>query len=392
MNHSAGSSFRLGTVLTILFPIGILLSVGFLAWGYLDIPGKIARMGRPPLVLVKGKLIFEGKPLAGATLETKMENGSGEGAIAFTNDDGNFVFQTDVTEGRANGAFIGKHKITVKRFDHTAPVSAGAPPLMTPADYADFSKTPLSVEITAESAKSPLELVVEGKARYVRPELADKPRAPAEGPTQVDPAKLAAAAAEVIAKYDKDGDNMLSKEELAAMTEPYKAMLQDYTKDEMIDASEIEPVLRTEVFGGPQARGSVTGGGGRGGPGGGGGRGGPGGGGGGGGGFDPAQIFARLDTDSDGKLSAEEIDAVPEQWRGGVKERDKNGDGFVDKDEFMAERQGGSGNAANGDTPSDGQSKPSAGTTETPASPEKPAGDAKPAGDEKPTGDAQPPK
>jgi len=165
MNNSAGSSFRLGTVLAILFPIGILLSIGFLAWGYLDLPGKIARMGRPPLVLVKGKVIFEGKPLAGATLETKMENGSAEGAIAFTNDDGNFVFQTDVTEGRANGAFAGKHKITVKRFDHTAPVSAGAPPLMTPADYSDFAKTPLSVEITAESAKSPLELVVEGKVK-----------------------------------------------------------------------------------------------------------------------------------------------------------------------------------------------------------------------------------
>jgi Ca2+-binding EF-hand superfamily protein len=388
MNNSAGSSFRLGTVLAILFPIGILLSVGFLAWGYLDIPGKIARMGRPPLVLVKGKVIFEGKPLAGATLETKMENGSAEGAIAFTNDDGNFVFQTDVTEGRANGAFAGKHKITIKRFDHTAPVSAGAPPLMTPADYSDFDKTPLTVEITAESAKSPLELVIEGKARYMRPELADKPRAPAEGPAQVDKEKLAAAAAEVLAKYDKDGDNMLSKEELAAMTEPYKALLEqsDYTKDGMIDASEIEPVLRTEVFGGPQTRGSVTGGGGgRGGPGGGGGRGGPGGGGGGGGGFDPAQIFARLDTDSDGKLSAEEIEAVPEQWRGGVKERDKNGDGFVDKDEFMAQRQGGAGNAPNGDSQSDGESKPAAGTTpETPASPEKPAGDEKPAVDAKP--------
>ena len=157
--------------------------------------------------IVKGKVLFEGKPLAGATLETKMENGSAEGAIAFTNDDGNFVFQTDVTEGRANGAFAGKHKITVKRFDHTAPVSAGAPPLMTPADYSDFAKTPLSVEITAESAKSPLELVVEGKARYMRPELADKPRAPAEGPAQVDKEKLAAAVEEVIAKM-RDAINL----------------------------------------------------------------------------------------------------------------------------------------------------------------------------------------
>ena len=122
--------------------------------------------------------------------------------------------------------------------------------------------------------------------------------------------------------------------------------------------------------------------------------GGPGaGGGGGGGGFDPAQIFARLDTDSDGKLSAEEIEAVPEQWRGGVKERDKNGDGFVDKDEFMAQRPGGAGNAANGDTQADGQPKPAAGTTpDTSASPDKPAGDAQPAGEEKPAGDAKPPQ
>ncbi|MFO0868179.1 MAG: HlyD family efflux transporter periplasmic adaptor subunit [Pirellulales bacterium] len=104
--------------------------------------------------------------------------------------------------------------------------------------------------------------------------------------------------------------------------------------------------------GGPDRRGAGPGGppgggvaGGPGGPGGsgpggpGGGPGGPGGPGGGGGrgNFDPAAMFARLDTNSDGKIDSGELDAIPvEVMRDRMKQNDTNGDGSVDREEFDA--------------------------------------------------------
>lgn len=99
--------------------------------------------------------------------------------------------------------------------------------------------------------------------------------------------------------------------------------------------------------GGPGGRGGPEGRGGPGGPGGGpdgpgGGRG-PGGGGfgGPGGGGRPdintivSRSMERSDTDGDGKLSAEEIDAIDGQFRDGVKAADTDGDGSVSRAELM---------------------------------------------------------
>ena len=58
----------------------------------------------------------------------------------------------------------------------------------------------------------------------------------------------------------------------------------------------------------------------------------------GGGGFNPAQMITRLfeqyDTDSDGKLSADEMQQIPEERRSRTAQNDTNGDGFVDRAEM----------------------------------------------------------
>lgn len=98
--------------------------------------------------------------------------------------------------------------------------------------------------------------------------------------------------------------------------------------------------------GGPGA--AVAGPGGAGGPGAGGGppgAGGPGagapgaGGPGGGGRPDPAAMFARLDANSDGKLTSDELASIPEQFRGRMMAADTNSDGTIDREEYMANAQ-----------------------------------------------------
>ena len=57
---------------------------------------------------------------------------------------------------------------------------------------------------------------------------------------------------------------------------------------------------------------------------------------------DPAARFAKLDKDSDGKLSAEELKAgfkkKPEMAEKILKAKDKNKDGSLSKEEFVAKR------------------------------------------------------
>ena len=92
-------------------------------------------------------------------------------------------------------------------------------------------------------------------------------------------------------------------------------------------------------FGGPGGAGPGFGGPGFGGPGGGGPGGGGGGPGGGGGRPDPATMvtrtFERVDSDGDGKLSAEEISTIDPERRGLVDSADADGDGTVTRAELM---------------------------------------------------------
>jgi len=51
---------------------------------------------------------------------------------------------------------------------------------------------------------------------------------------------------------------------------------------------------------------------------------------------DPSRFFSMLDTDSDGVLSAEELNAIPADRRGRMMAADADGDGKVTKEEFTA--------------------------------------------------------
>jgi HlyD family secretion protein len=52
-------------------------------------------------------------------------------------------------------------------------------------------------------------------------------------------------------------------------------------------------------------------------------------------GFDPGRIFAMVDTDGDGVISAEELAKLPEEQRARLAAADSDGDGKVTREEFM---------------------------------------------------------
>ncbi len=330
MNQPAAKSFQLGRLLVAIIPLAILVGGGLYAWGYLDLSEKLSRWGRPTLVPFKGRVMFEGKPLPGAIVDTQFADQKLDGAMGSTDEEGIFELSTDLVEGRQLGAFSGTHKITVRRPDPTATGGAGMPPMMTPPEYNDFSKTPLTITVDRSAAGKIVDVVMEGKARYANPELAN---AGGRKPVEIDPEKVQAEVRAGMDQYDTDKDGKISKEELAEIRVQWKSSLDvaDTSGDGFIDAAELTKALEriwTALPGGVAFSGRGGGGGGQ--------RGG-------GGGFDPAESFARLDEDKDDKLSAQEMEAIPEQFRDFVKARDKNSDGFVDKEEFMAESAGGQG-------------------------------------------------
>lgn len=56
--------------------------------------------------------------------------------------------------------------------------------------------------------------------------------------------------------------------------------------------------------------------------------------------FDPAAAFARIDQNGDGIASSDEISSLPAGFQDRVKAADTDGDGNVDRDEFMANMRG----------------------------------------------------
>jgi Ca2+-binding EF-hand superfamily protein len=156
----------------------------------------------------------------------------------------------------------------------------------------------------------------------------------------------------LMAIFDTDNDNTLSKEEIDKAADALRRL--DRNEDGHVTAEE----LPRPAFGGF----------GPGGPGG------PGGGFGGPGGF--AGFIDRLveenDKDKDGALSKEELEAVPERQRGMLTRSDTNEDGAIDKSELeqMRERMrnfgGGRGRGPGGDR-GEGGDRP-----ERPRRPERP--------------------
>ena len=127
----------------------------------------------PPLAVVTGKVLLDGEPAKGLTIEFHPDNSAGTSgpmSLAISNPDGTFHLYTSVG---GDGAVIGTHKVVIKcpfRLEGRTPVVTGdgvgsaasgkAPEPVKKADASDDCKLALKYE---DPTKTPLRHVVPEK-------------------------------------------------------------------------------------------------------------------------------------------------------------------------------------------------------------------------------------
>ena len=136
------------------FPLGIALVFAF---GSGCARGTAVPTGRPPVAEVVGTVIHAGQPVQNAVVQFHPE-GAGDRGTGHTDQNGRFTIST---YGPQDGAVVGKHAVTVQPL----PVAPAVPGLATPptsgtfpAAYTSPEKTPLTVEVKAETNSFQLEL------------------------------------------------------------------------------------------------------------------------------------------------------------------------------------------------------------------------------------------
>lgn len=106
-------------------------------------------MSQQELVPVMGKLTYEGKPVAGGFVETRLIGEDGKmrlGGLSKIEEDGSFNLLTDVEGKLETGVLSGTHKMVV-RWSETGPGQL-APTWLVPTRYIDFASTPIEFEAT----------------------------------------------------------------------------------------------------------------------------------------------------------------------------------------------------------------------------------------------------
>jgi hypothetical protein len=151
---------RPGAILMIVVPIALLMGGAVVFFGMFDGAQWLSDAAKPARANTKGRVTYNGEPLPDAVIETRPANGDLRGAIATGDDQGKFKLLTQFRGDFLDGAYIGEHQVTVKRYDMNV-MTLGAPPLLTPSKYASFDTSPL--RITVKEGGTEIVLHLEGE-------------------------------------------------------------------------------------------------------------------------------------------------------------------------------------------------------------------------------------
>jgi len=158
-------------IMLVVAPVALLLAAGGVFFGFFDGAQWLADATKPARVNVVGQVIFNGEPLSDAIIETRPVKGELMGAIGAGDDKGAFKLVTQIRGDFLEGAYVGEHQVTVKRYD-TSVMAFGPPPLLTPSKYASFQTSPLRITVK----KGQTDIVLELSGDVDAPAAAD-PRA-----------------------------------------------------------------------------------------------------------------------------------------------------------------------------------------------------------------------
>lgn len=155
---SPSPRLRFGRPVWIVILLSPLVVFGGVLWGYYDVGGRIAQWSLPPLVPVVGRVYLNGKPLPKAQVFTQPVRRSCRGAMGIADADGRFALRTDVEGDFLEGAYAGEHRVIVWGIDPNAPSGPFKPPLITPANCAEFDTTPLRIRVDRDPAQNHVDI------------------------------------------------------------------------------------------------------------------------------------------------------------------------------------------------------------------------------------------
>ncbi|MCA9267794.1 MAG: carboxypeptidase regulatory-like domain-containing protein [Planctomycetales bacterium] len=119
----------------------------------------------PPTARVNGTVTLDGSPVAGAQVQfipDASQGTTGAPAMGFTDDTGKF----DLVTATVKGAIVGHHRVRVEARAAPKDEMDTLPALLTPAIYADETKTPLTAEVVAgKTNQIDLQLTSQGERR-----------------------------------------------------------------------------------------------------------------------------------------------------------------------------------------------------------------------------------
>ncbi len=153
---------RPGAILMVVVPIGLAVVGGFVFFGIYDGVQWLSHVARPARVGVAGRVLFNGEPLPNAVIATRPADGDWGGAIASSDEQGNFKLLTHLNGDFLDGAYVGEHQVTVKGYDPNVNPMFGPPPLLTPDKYASFDTSPLRIMVEEQGGE--ITLGLEGEA------------------------------------------------------------------------------------------------------------------------------------------------------------------------------------------------------------------------------------
>ncbi len=155
--------FRVCRVCAVLVPLAVVMTAGFLGWGYFEVPDRIERWLRPPLAPVTGRVLLNRAPLKDALVYTLPVNMKRVITMGVTDAEGRFTLSTDVDGRWVPGAYVGKNLVRVEGADPNVPIGPFKPPLITPPDCAEFDTTPLGMEVSRDPENNHFDFSLEYK-------------------------------------------------------------------------------------------------------------------------------------------------------------------------------------------------------------------------------------
>ncbi|MEO1998622.1 MAG: hypothetical protein ABGZ17_25535 [Planctomycetaceae bacterium] len=142
--------------LGLIVPMAVVAGICGVVWATVDLPDLLPDFFRPPMAEFHGQVFYNGKPLNGASIESKPLQKGRRGSIGFSEPDGRFQMMTDIEGKYVMKTYVGDYQLRVAAFGQNQ--GASPPPRITPERYHSFEGSGLTMQVTQDKASNTIEI------------------------------------------------------------------------------------------------------------------------------------------------------------------------------------------------------------------------------------------